>query len=74
MTQPHILIAGIGNIFLGDDGFGPSNQGWQTAIEMQGNVVPPRVAPSNQPRRTAEFLTEKAVDFIELNRGKPFLL
>jgi hydrogenase maturation protease len=22
MTQPHILIAGIGNIFLGDDGFG----------------------------------------------------
>jgi hydrogenase maturation protease len=22
MTRPHILIAGIGNIFLGDDGFG----------------------------------------------------
>jgi len=22
MTQPHILVAGIGNIFLGDDGFG----------------------------------------------------
>ena len=52
----------------------PADQGWQTAIETQGNVVPPRIAPSDPPRRTAEFLTEKAIAFIEANRARPFLL
>jgi arylsulfatase A len=64
----------FGKWHLGDDGFGPAQQGWQTAIETQGNVVPPRVSPDTPPRRTAEFLTEKAVAFIEANKDKPFLL
>ncbi len=64
----------FGKWHLGDEGFGPANQGWRTAIETLGNVVPPRVAPGNPPRRTAEFLTEKAVGFIEANRHRPFLL
>src|SRR6186997_469490 len=51
----------FGKWHLGEAGFGPAEQGWQTAIETQGNVVPPRVAASDKPRRTAEFLTEKAV-------------
>jgi arylsulfatase A len=41
---------------------------------LQGNTVPPRIAGSDSPRRTAEFLTEKAVAFIESNKDKPFLL
>lgn len=64
----------FGKWHLGDTGFGPAQQGWQTAIETQGNVVPARIAPGDPPRRTAEFLTEKAVAFIEANRAKPFLL
>ena len=62
----------FGKWHLGDEGFGPKEQGWKDAIETQGNVVPPRVASGG--RRTAEFLTEKAVAFIEANKGKPFLL
>jgi arylsulfatase A len=64
----------FGKWHLGDDGFGPADQGWQTEIETQGNVVPARIAPGDPPRRTAEFLTEKAVAFIESNKDKPFLL
>jgi uncharacterized sulfatase len=64
----------FGKWHLGDAGFGPAEQGWQTAIETQGNVVPPRIAPANPPRRTAEFLTEKAIAFIEANKERPFLL
>jgi arylsulfatase A len=64
----------FGKWHLGEAGFGPAEQGWKTAIETQGNVVPPRVAPDNPPRRTAEFLTEKAIGFIEANKDRPFLL
>ena len=63
----------FGKWHLGEEGFGPTDQGWQTAIELTGNVVPPRVA-GGAGRRTAEFLTEKAVKFIEANKDKPFLL
>ena len=38
MTQPHILIAGIGNIFLGDDGFG-SEVARQLASRRQPDEV-----------------------------------
>lgn len=64
----------FGKWHLGDESFSPANQGWQTALETQGNTVPPRVAPANPPRRTAEFLTEKALEFIAANREQPFLL
>jgi uncharacterized sulfatase len=33
-----------------------------------------QISGSDQPRRTAEFLTEKAVAFIEANKERPFLL
>ncbi len=64
----------FGKWHLGGVGFGPREQGWETAIETQGNTVPPRLAPADPPRRTAEFLTEKAIGFIEANPGRPFLL
>ena len=62
----------FGKWHLGEEGFGPTTQGWQTAIETQGNVVPERIAPGG--RRNVDFVTEKAVAFIEANKGQPFLL
>ncbi|MHB8897310.1 MAG: sulfatase [Thermoguttaceae bacterium] len=64
----------FGKWHLGREGYGPAQQGWQTVIECQGNTVPPKVTGSTETRRTAEFLTEKAVAFIEANKDKPFLL
>jgi arylsulfatase A len=64
----------FGKWHLGVDGYGPEQQGWQTAIETQGNTVPPRMTGGDSTRRTAEFLTEKAVEFIGAHREQPFLL
>lgn len=38
MTRPRILIACIGNIFLGDDGFGT-----EVALHLAGRAMPPGV-------------------------------
>ena len=64
----------FGKWHLGGDGFKPADQGWQTVFEGQGNTLPPRVTGEQQVRRTAEFLTERAVDFITANKDRPFLL
>ncbi len=64
----------FGKWHLGGAGFGPKEQGWQEALELHGNVQSPEVTGSAGVRRTADFLTEKAVHFIEANTGKPFLL
>jgi arylsulfatase A len=64
----------FGKWHLGGEGFGPADQGWKTALEVQKHVVPPEVSGSAGPRRTAAFLTEKAVAFIEEHRDEPFLL
>ena len=64
----------FGKWHLGGAGFSPTDQGWQTALEIQGNTVPLAVSGGTEPRRMAEFLTEKAVAFIESAKGQPFLL
>jgi uncharacterized sulfatase len=61
----------FGKWHLGGAGYSPNDQGWQTALETKGNTQP---LPDGTTRRTAEFLTEKAVAFIEENRDRPFLL
>lgn len=63
----------FGKWHLGGEGFGPAQQGWQVVLECQGNTQPPRVTGS-ETRRTAEFLTEKALAFIEANKTRPFLV
>lgn len=63
----------FGKWHLGEEGFGPAAQGWKTAIEVSGNTVPERLA-AGGPRRTAEFLTRQAVEFIAANRDRPFVL
>ena len=64
----------FGKWHLGGAGFGPRQQGWQTALEFQGNTQPPGVTGSKETRRNAEFITEKAVAFITANQNEPFLL
>ncbi|MPZ19065.1 MAG: sulfatase-like hydrolase/transferase [Luteitalea sp.] len=64
----------FGKWHLGGPGYGPADQGWETAVEHQGNTAPPRVSGRGGEQRTAEFLTDKALDFIEANRDQPFLL
>jgi arylsulfatase A len=63
----------LGKWHLGGAGFSPKDQGWQIAIETKGNTTPSET-PGQSARRTTEFLTEKAIAFIEANREKPFLL
>ena len=64
----------FGKWHLGEEEFGPGAQGWQTVQETHGSLVTARIDPSNPSRRTAEYLTEKAIAFIEANRTKPFVL
>lgn len=64
----------FGKWHLGGDGFKPNDQGWQTVFEGQGNTLPPRLTGEQQVRRTAEFLTERAIEFIKANQERPFLL
>jgi len=64
----------FGKWHLGGKGYSPHDQGWDTAIECQGHTQPPAVTGSPEVRRTAEFLTEKAVTFIEAHKTHPFVL
>ncbi|MEX2577736.1 MAG: sulfatase [Verrucomicrobiales bacterium] len=64
----------FGKWHLGKEGHAPEDQGWETVLECSRNVLPPSVTGADGPRRTAEFLTEKAVEFIEAHRDRPFVL
>ena len=63
----------FGKWHLGGAGFGPTQQGWKTAHETQGHTQP-ALAGRTAPQRTAEFLTDRAVEFIGQHRTQPFLL
>lgn len=63
----------FGKWHLGGDGFGPAQQGWQTAEEIKGNTQPP-ASKSGGTQRTAAMLTDKALAFIAANKDQPFLL
>ncbi|HSI65729.1 MAG TPA: sulfatase [Candidatus Saccharimonadia bacterium] len=64
----------FGKWHLGGEGYGPKEQGWQTALEVKGNVVSSKVSGKAEPGRMADFLTQKAMVFIEENKDGPFLL
>lgn len=64
----------FGKWHLGGDGYGPREQGWQTAIEIQGHDVRPRVSGGRGPQRLTEFLADRAIEFIGENKERPFLL
>ncbi len=64
----------FGKWHLGSGDFGPTGQGWQTVVETKGNTLPPENSNVKQPRRTAEYLTDCAVDFIRAHRDEPFVV
>ncbi len=64
----------FGKWHLGGAGFSPSDQGWQTALECKGHDTPPAVSGRAESVRTAEFLTDKAIEFIDAAKDGPFLL
>lgn len=64
----------FGKWHLGGKGFGPEQQGWQTVLEVKGNSLPPKVSGEQNSRRTAEFLSAEAIDFIRTHQDRPFLL
>lgn len=64
----------FGKWHLGQEGYGPGDQGWETFFECQRNELSPQVTGSPETRRTAEFLTEKGVEFIEAHHDRPFVL
>jgi arylsulfatase A len=64
----------FGKWHLGGAGFSPADQGWGTVVECQKHELPPSFTGADGPRRTAAYLTEKAVEFIEAHREEPFVV
>ncbi len=64
----------FGKWHLGTGEYGPAAQGWQTALEAKGHDTTTAVSGLNKPVRTAAFLTDKAIEFIDSAKDEPFLL
>jgi uncharacterized sulfatase len=64
----------MGKWHLGGAGFSPAEQGWSTVRETQGHTVTAKIDAQAVGKRTVEFLTDKAVEFVEQHKAKPFLL
>ncbi len=66
----------FGKWHLGGKGSGPSAFGFDAVFEFMGHTVPgPRQDPPvAAPRRTADYLADLAIRFMEQNKGKPFFL
>lgn len=64
----------FGKWHLGGANYGPDKQGWQTVIECKGHDTPPAVSGRAETVRTAEFLTDKAIEFIDQHQDGPFLV
>ncbi len=68
LAQAGYATGYFGKWHLGGEGHGPADQGWQVAEGARGHARP------GTNERTAAYLTEKAVAFIEAHRETPFLL
>ncbi len=64
----------FGKWHLGGNGYQPHDQGWQSVFEGQGNTLAPQMTGEQQVWRTAEFLSDRAIEFIKTNQHRPFLL
>lgn len=64
----------FGKWHLGGNGYAPNQQGWQTVLETKGNTISTDVNGQQQTIQTAAHLTDKAIDFIRLHQGLPFVL
>lgn len=68
--------AHFGKWHLGGKGFGPKEQGFNVALEFTGHSIPgPRQEPpGTAPRRAADYLAEKAIDFMRAQQDRPFFV
>jgi uncharacterized sulfatase len=68
--------AHFGKWHLGGSRSGPDDHGFDTSFVHSGHSVPPALLGkgASAPRRTAEYLTERAVNFIKANTNRPFFL
>lgn len=66
----------FGKWHLGGKGSQPGDFGYDEVFEFIGHAIPgPRVVPpQKQPKRTAEYIGDRAVAFIERNKAGPFFL
>jgi arylsulfatase A len=64
----------FGKWHLGGSGFGPPQQGWQTVVETKGHTTAEELNGQQKSRPTAEYLTDRAVDFIRAHKDKPFVV
>lgn len=67
----------FGKWHLGGAGYGPEVQGWETAVESTGHTVKQagnKRQGEGSTARAAAFLTSRAIEFIETNRERPFLV
>ncbi len=64
----------FGKWHLGGAGYGPADQGWQDVLEWSRHDIPPEVSGEPETRRTAAYLTERAVAFMEENLEGPFVV
>jgi arylsulfatase A len=64
----------FGKWHLGGSEFGPAQQGWQTVVESAGNKISLVVDGQQQSQQTAEYLTDRAVEFIRAQKDKPFVM
>ena len=64
----------FGKWHLGGKGFGPKEQGFDESFEWQSHTVPAarQQPPGAAPKRMAEYITDRAVAFIEANKSRPF--
>ena len=70
------VTAHFGKWHLGGSRSGPTDHGFKTAFVHGGHTVPvPLLGKgAKSPRRMAEYLTERAVEFLRANRDYPFFL
>ncbi|MGV3753909.1 MAG: sulfatase [Verrucomicrobiota bacterium] len=64
----------FGKWHLGGEKAGPKAFGWDIVQETQGHTVTAKIDEKAVGKRTTEFLTDKAVEFVEQHKAKPFLL
>jgi uncharacterized sulfatase len=76
LREAGYTTAQFGKWHLGGAGFGPKDQGFAVAQELGGHVVPAarQVPPGSEPKRTADYLADRTIDFIERNRANPFFV
>ncbi|TDU72818.1 putative sulfatase [Prosthecobacter fusiformis] len=64
----------FGKWHLGGPGFGPQDQGWETALEAKGHTQSSEISGTGKDQRTTDYLADKAIAFISQHKDHPFVL